>query len=60
MLRTGHVAFLDLDLRPVGWVVACAVLVIVGLRMIERHAERRALLRTRRALQRALEDPTDG
>ena len=51
-------AYLDVDLWPTFAVVLAAAGAIVSMRMLERLADRSAALRTRAALHRALDGPT--
>jgi hypothetical protein len=52
-------AYLQIDLWPVGWVITVTVAIIVGLRGLERRAGVRARTFTRAALERALDGPTE-
>ena len=49
-------AYLHIDLWPSGYVIAVAVVLIAALRLLDRRADALAAERTRRALERALED----
>jgi hypothetical protein len=50
--------FMRIDFWPAGLVLALALLVIIAMRSLERFAHSAATRRTRRALQRALGNPT--
>jgi hypothetical protein len=47
---------LDLDLTVVSWACALAALLLVTLRVLDRVALRRARVRTRLAIERAMSD----
>jgi hypothetical protein len=50
---------LDIDLWPAGLVLMLAAVAIAAMHALERHADRLAALRTRKALRLALGDPTE-
>ena len=54
---SGHVTYLDNDLWPTGWVLAVTAALLLGLRVLDGHARRNAVARTREALSKALDGP---
>jgi hypothetical protein len=49
------VTYLDIDLWPTGWVLAVTAALWLGMRVLDGHASRSAVARTRDALSKALE-----
>jgi len=47
------VTYLDIDLWPTGWVLAVTAALWLGLRVLDGHASRSAIARTRDALSKA-------
>jgi hypothetical protein len=45
---------MDLDLRPVAWVAALTVVLLVVIRVVEHYAHTSAARRTRRAIAQSL------
>jgi hypothetical protein len=52
--------FVRIDFWPAGLVLASAALIALALRSLERFGQDSAVRRTRRALQRALDDGDEG
>jgi hypothetical protein len=45
---------MDLDLRPVAWVAALTVVLLLAIRVVERYAHTAAARRTQRAIAQSL------
>ena len=52
---SGHVTYLHIDLWPTGWVLAVTAALWLGLRVLDGHASRSAVTRTRNAPSKAVE-----